>query len=226
MRGRGKASVNRKTERLIGLLFIIATAGSVVGGSLIDSVIDSPEKLVNVVASEPKMMVAVLLTLVLAISVILIPALLFPVLKRQDEKLALSYFAVRILEALTPIVDIFGILMLISLSRSFIQTGASSAAGFQMIAGSLLAMRDWAFILNPIIFGFGSLLLNYSLYVSRVIPRWLSGWGLIGALMVTTAGILGLFENFTIALAMPIAIQEMVFALWLIFKGFKLQTKS
>lgn len=77
-----------------------------------------------------------------------------------------------------------------------------------------------------IFFGLGSLALNYVLYQSKLVPRWLSAWGLIGTVLVFLYGLLGIFGvgiglNSPFALlAMPIAAQEMVFAVWLIFKGF------
>jgi hypothetical protein len=73
--------------------------------------------------------------------------------------------------------------------------------------------------------GLGGLPLYYVLYRSGLVPRWLSGWGLIGATLILFTGILGLFglspeSSTTTLLAAPIALQEMVFAVWLIIKGF------
>jgi hypothetical protein len=90
----------------------------------------------------------------------------------------------------------------------------------------LLALRDWAVVFGTLIFlGLGGLPLYYVLYRSRLVPRWLSGWGLIGATLILFTGVLGLFglspeSSTTTLLAAPIALQEMVFAVWLIVKGF------
>jgi hypothetical protein len=76
-------------------------------------------------------------------------------------------------------------------------------------------------VIGTLIFlGLGGLCLNYLLYQSKLVPRWLSGWGLIGAALVLLYGLLSLFGLDPGFLAAPIAVQEMVFALWLIVKGF------
>ena len=72
-----------------------------------------------------------------------------------------------------------------------------------------------------IVFSLTALILNYLLYQSELIPRWLSGWGLIGATLLLAAGLLEIFGiNLTDFINLPIALQEMVFAIWLIVKGF------
>ena len=65
-----------------------------------------------------------------------------------------------------------------------------------------------------------ALILNYILYKSRLVPRWLSGWGLIGAILLLVADLLAIFgSDQVLLLAAPIGLQEMVFAVWLIVKG-------
>ena len=72
-----------------------------------------------------------------------------------------------------------------------------------------------------IVFSLTALILNYLLYQSELVPRWLSGWGLIGATLLLAAGLLEIFGiNLTDIINLPIALQEMVFAIWLIVKGF------
>lgn len=90
-----------------------------------------------------------------------------------------------------------------------------------------MALHDWSLALGTVIlFGVGSITLNYVLYKSKLIPHWLSLWGLIGAALVMVYGLFGIITMHTgldsplTILAAPIAVQEMVFAVWLIFKGF------
>ena len=68
-------------------------------------------------------------------------------------------------------------------------------------------------------------MLNYILYQTKLIPRWLSGWGFIGAILYLASGFLPLFgydsRSTTYALMeAPLGLNEMVFAVWLIVKGF------
>jgi hypothetical protein len=60
----------------------------------------------------------------------------------------------------------------------------------------------------------------YLLYRSKLIPRWLSVWGLIGAALVLAVGVLGMFGHSAMILWLPLAVNEMVLAVWLIVKGF------
>jgi len=99
---------------------------------------------------------------------------------------------------------------------------------FQTLGTLLLAMHDWTLLLGiMIVFSLTALILNYLLYQSGLIPRWLSGWGLIGAILLLAAGLLEVFGfNPTEILSLPIALQEMVFAVWLIVKGFNINKEK
>jgi hypothetical protein len=71
------------------------------------------------------------------------------------------------------------------------------------------------------LFGLTALILNQILYQSKLIPRWLSGWGLLGAILIVAGGLAEPFGfSQRMLLAVPIALQEMVFAVWLFIKGF------
>ena len=197
-----------------------ATVTSILSGSLIESVIDTSDDLGNVPANEPILLIGVLLLIIGAVAVFNIPALLYPILQKYSKGLALSYFGFRIFEAILYCIDITGVLLLISLSKEYVNGGALDASYVQAFGTLILAARDWGFLLVPIVFGLGALVFYYILWKSKLIPQWLSGWGLIGAALVVLAGVSGMFGNFFIFLALPIAVQEMVLAVWLIVKGF------
>ena len=85
----------------------------------------------------------------------------------------------------------------------------------------LKALFDWSFVIGTMIFlGLGGLVLNYILYELKLVPSWLSIWGLIGGACVLLYGLISLFGSDPAFLAAPIAFQEMVFAVWIIVKGF------
>jgi hypothetical protein len=145
---------------------------------------------------------------------------MFPILKRIHEGIAAGYLGFRIIEATTFLPNMICTLLLLTLSREYVSAGAPASSSFQTSGILLLGVREWVFPLNPIIAGTGMLLLYYLLYQSRLVPRWLSLWGLLGATLVLVAGLTGLFGDFPFLLAAPIAVQEMALALWLIVKGF------
>jgi hypothetical protein len=211
---------NRKIAIIVGILFIIATITSVVAGSLVESIIDVPGDLVNVSANENQLLIGVVFLIIGAVAVFNIPVMMYPILKRYSRVLALSYVGFRLFEAIIFMVDVMGVLLLITLSREFLSRGAMDASYVQALATLILAARDWGFLLVPVVFGMGAMVFYSLLYSSKLVPRWLAGWGFIGAALVLTSGLLGMFGNFLIYLALPIAVQEMLLAAWFIVKGF------
>ena len=160
--------------------------------------------------------------LTMTASVVSIPIVIYPILKKRNETLALGYVGARIFEGFFSAVNIISLLSLLSLSREFVNASAPVASYFQTSGALILANYDWGSILLNFPFALSVLVFNYVLYKSRLVPRWLSGWGFIGgALWLATApvALFDLTPSWT-ALAAPIAVQEMVFAVWLIAKGF------
>ena len=108
-----------------------------------------------------------------------------------------------------------------TVSQEFASAGATDASYYQILGDFLLTARDAAFMIGPgIIFALSAVVLNYILYQSQLIPRWLSGWGLIGGTVMVATYLLQLFTIDLEFLFIIIAVQEMAFAVWLIAKGF------
>ena len=210
----------RTTAIVVGVSFILATVLSLISSTLIEPVTNASNLLASASTHGSQLTIGALSQLAAAVSVALIPAALFPVLKRRNEGAALGYFGFRILEAITLIIGAMSALLLISLGQEYVRAGASTGSYFHTMGAMLLATWNWAFPLDPVVFGPGSLLLNVVLFQSRLIPRWLSAWGIIGAAMVFVLGVIGMFGAILFVLAIPIGVQEMAFALWLIAKGF------
>ena len=91
---------------------------------------------------------------------------------------------------------------------------------FQTSGALLHAVKDWTSVLENFPYSLGVLMLNYFLYQSKLIPRWVSVWGLIGATLLLAMGLLRLFGYSVVFLAIPIILNEMVLAVWLIVIGF------
>jgi uncharacterized membrane protein len=84
----------------------------------------------------------------------------------------------------------------------------------------LIAAKDWAGIVEQFPYGLGALIFYIILFQSELVPRWLSGWGLVGAVLILAMGLLRLFGHPVVYLAIPIILNELVLAIWLIGKGF------
>ena len=219
----------RKTAIIVGILFIIATATSILTIVFLGSTLETPLNFATISANEFQVGMAVLFWLILAVSVTGIGVMMYPILKKYHEGLALGYVGFRLIEAIGIIVASITLLSLLTLSQEY-SAGTLDVANYQPIGSLLLALQDWSFEIGTLIFlGLGGLFLYYSLYELKLVPRLLSVWGLIGAACVLLYGLLGLFgltaDSMALnLLAAPIAIQEMVFAVWLIVKGFNPST--
>jgi hypothetical protein len=211
---------NRKTAIIVGVLFIACTASSLLSLLFLGS-LNAPNYLVNVAANEKLVLIGILVQSIWALTCIGIPVMLFPILKKHNEALALGFFSLRFIEGSSIFLAIVCQLSLLTLSKEFIKGGLEVSN--YLASGTLLhAARDWAFWVGPSIsFALSALVLNFTLYQSKIVSKWLSVWGLVGAIIYIPAELLGLFgiDQF-LFLAVPLAIQEMALAIWLIVKGF------
>ena len=155
------------------------------------------------------------------ISIVAIPIMIYPILKKHNESLALGYVGARIFEGLFFVVSVIGLLAILSLSQEFVNAVAPVVSYFETSGALLLAVFEWSSILLDFPFSLSAVIFNYVLYKSKLIPRWLSVLGLIGGVMWLVGASIGIFGLMDVTfLAAPIGIQEMVLAVWFIFKGF------
>ena len=146
----------------------------------------------------------------------------------QNETMAIGYVASRMIESITIIVGLISVLALLTLSQDHVQTGVNDAANVHAVGALLLSVTDKALLIGvEFVFSITALILNCLLFRSRLVPRFISVWGLIGAMLLLVSGFFVLFglssspsSVISMVLSIPIAVQEMVFAVWLIGKGF------
>lgn len=214
-------SNDRITARAVGALFIIASATAITGGVLMLP-IDGVDALALAPAQAGRVITGGLLETVLAFSVIAIATLLFPVLRRHDEGLALSYAGIRVVEGVLLLAATLTGLVVLALSLE-VGTGAAGAA---TVAEALRLAREWTYLVGSmLVFGTSAVLLNVLLLRARLVPIWLGLWGLAGGILVLARVVAQLYgQELSIPtqalLTAPIGLQEMVFAVWLIAKGF------
>lgn len=213
-------SVNR-TARIVGVLFIIGTVAGILSLVFTGPILDAPDYLSKVSANESQIIIGALFVLIMGFALAMVPVMMFPLFKKHNEALALGYVVFRgALETFIYIAVVVSWLLLITLGREYVEAGAPDASYFQTLGALLLEARSWIDQISAIVFSLGALMFYYMFYQSKLIPRWLSGWGLIGATLVLAVGVLGVFGFALGILWVPLAVQEMVLAVWLIVKGF------
>ncbi len=218
---------NRKTATIVGVLYIIGTVAGVLSVVFYAPVLNTPDYLIKVSANENQIILGAFFVLLMGLALALVPVMMFPIAKKQNEILALGYVVFRgALETITYIAMVISRLLLIPLSQEFVKAGAADASYFQTLGVLLREAHDSIDPILTIVFCLGALMLYYLFYQSKLIPRWLSGWGLIAAALWLVAGLLALFRlidpmsTIRNVFAPPIFLQEMVMAVWLIVKGF------
>jgi hypothetical protein len=214
----------RKSAIIAGIVFIIATAASLLSTAFTGSIQDAPDYLIKISANESQVMIGVLLLLVAAFGSAGIAIAMYPVMKESNAGLALGSVIFRALEAVMYMAAVVSLLSVLTLGQQFTTAGVADRASLQAIGDSLVSVRDHATLLGVFAFSLGAFMYYYLFFQSRLIPRWLSGWGIVAIILMMAACVLALFSDNPITgytlLVIPIALQEMVLAVWLIVKGF------
>ena len=216
-----KVSSDRKTAIIVGILFIIGTVAGILSAVVTGPVLSDPDILVSVSANENQIIIGALLVLTMGFALAMVPVMLYPIFKKQNEALALGAVLFRgALEAVAYIAIVLSWFLLISLSRNYVQAGTPDATYFHSLGNLILAAGDWSNLILAIVFSLGALIIYFLFYQSKRIPRWLSAWGFIGAIIYIAHPLLAMFDTKLDVLFVPLAVQEMVLAVWLIVKGF------
>ena len=219
-------TADKKTARIVGVLYIIGTVAGILSLVFTGPVRNAQYYPISVPASETQLVVGALLVLMMGLALAMVPVMMFPILRKYNEALALGYVVFRGgLEAVTYLAIAISWLLLVPLSQVYAQAGALDASNVQALGTLLLEAKEIGSILT-IVFCLGALIFNYLLYQTKLVPRWLSGWGLIAIVPYLAAGLLAMFGIINplspiYAISnLPLALQEMVLAVWLIAKGF------
>lgn len=212
---------NKKTATIVGVLFLVATVTYMIGSGLIDSVLTDQQFLDNLYPDRSKVIVGMFFELINCASVVGIAVLMYPLLKKHNEPIALGYFGSRLIESVLLIVSIIGQLLLVTLSQEYITSEAAGDSYFQTIGTLAIKGHHLAFDMAMLALSLGSLMFCYLLYKSQLIPQLLSVIGLVGYTALLASVCLGMLGfDLGMTLYIPGALFEIIFPIWLIVKGF------
>ena len=214
----------RKMAVVTGVLFILATLTGPLLATPLTPALTGADYLTRVSAHINQAAGGVLLWIISALTGCGIAIALYPVLKERNAGLALGSVIFRALEAAFYMVGIVCLLALLTLGQRFAAAGAADRAALQAIGDLLVSVRDHAALVAVFAFCVGAFMYYTLFFQSRLIPRWLSGFGIVAILLMLAACVLALFSGNRITsyipLAAQIAVQEIVLGVWLIVKGF------
>ena len=208
----------RRTAIIVGVLFIIGDIAGVLSVLVTRGLLDGPDALTKIAASQNQLVLGALLVLVMGLALAMVPVVMFPVFKKYNEVLALGCVVFRgALETVAYMASAGMWLLLVDLSREHAEAASPGAPHFQTLSALLVGSTTGYLV--SIAFSLGSLMFYYLFYQSRLIPRWLSLWGIVGAALYLAAPLLEMFGHGFGILMAPLAVAEIVLAVWLIAKG-------
>lgn len=217
-----------KAARATGILFIITFITSIPALLLYDPVLNDVDYVLGA-GADNRIFLGAFLELLLIIANIGTAVVLFPILKRQSESLALGYVTARVVECVFIAVGVLSVLSVVTLRQAFEGTGGTDSAALVIAGKSLVAIKDWTFLLGPgFVVGVGNgLLLGYLMYRSGLVPRQMAVLGLVGGPLVCVSGIAVLFGVIELSsvwqfiATIPEIAWEGSLGIWLAAKGFK-----
>jgi len=217
----------RKSSFIVGVFFVLAAITAIIGVILYDPILNNPDYLTEAPKYGNQIVFGAIMELILVISAIVTSTTMFPILRRYNETIALWHICFRFLEAVVITIGVISVLSLLTLSREFIIAGSANIESFKITGAALKAIHDWTFMLGPnFMLGLNTIMYSYIFYRSKLVPRFIPVLGIVGSILVFLAAILEMFgvidqlSTWGGVLALPVALNEMILAIWLIVKGF------
>jgi len=214
----------RNIARAVGVLFILTFITSI-GAVIAYGPVLSDTNYITGAGADGRVFFGAFLELMLILTNIGCAVVLFPLLKRQNETLALSYVAARLVECTFILIGLLSLLAIVTLRQ---KATATDAGSLLTIGKTLFAIHDWTFLLGPgFTDGIGTgLILGWLMYRSGVVSRRMALFGVVGGPLLAASGIAVLFgvipqgSPVQSIVTIPEIVWEAFLGLWLTFKGF------
>ena len=211
----------RTTARVVGVVYLAGFVVGIVGDMLIQSILGAPNRLATVSANSLPVAIGALLWLMAVAGDAAHGVLMFPVLKPHNERIAVGYLAARLVEAIFMAVMVLCILIQIPLASEYVKAAAPQSVSLQALSTVSVQARQYAYALGMSTVGVSGVLLCYTLYRAKLVPRLVAVWGLIGYAIILcgmVSEIMG--SGLGLVSSIPGGLWEVFMGVWLIAKGF------
>lgn len=220
-------NLNKRLSRIAGILILLGMVAGII--SVVPSV-ESVDYLKEVFPNRSQVMIGAIFQFLLVPIYIGFALVLFNTLKSHKENSAIGFVGFRLIAGAFQIIGVILLPLFIYLSKIYLTSTGESMHYIESLGEMLQIVRDLTNHLGVMVAtGLGNLLLYYILFSGKYIPRWLSVWGIIGNILIIMASFLILFQlvdvisTVYIAITVPIVLQEVIIAIWLIIKGLNLE---
>jgi hypothetical protein len=218
----GAIGSRRTYARLIGALFLAGFVVYGVGFSLVTSVVGASDFLSTISAHSTTLVLGAFLMLLNTGVDIGKGVLFFPILENHGKRTALVYLAALIVQVVLLDIGVLCLLMIVPLGQYAIDAAGASVAWATALGSLLTQSNTMAYQIGQATLGFGGVFLCALLYRTRLIPRFLSAWGLIGYVIHVAGAVAEIFGiHVSLVLLIPGGLFELALAFWLFFKGFE-----
>jgi hypothetical protein len=218
---------NQKDAVIAGIFFIVATVSAIIGLKLYDPILNNPEFLTSGIVNSDKIVWGAIFECILAFTALGTAIIMFPYLRKHNESWGLGYVCFRLLEVVFILAGIVCMLSIVVLNNEYMHSTNAAVQSFQASARILKTIKDWTFVFGPhFMLGINTFIYSLIFFQTKLVPRKLSVLGMAGAILIFSAAILEMFGIISqysgeiIIMALPIAVYEMILAVWLIVKGF------
>lgn len=202
----------KNTVRIVGALFLVAMVASLVGGGMIESELGAGLFQNGVSFNETFINTGVFLEIINTLAVAGIGILLYPILKKKNEQVAIGYVSFRILEMVSCLSAAIVPLLIIEINRESISAEITDLL--------IVSRAQITGIFIPLFFSLGALIFYNFLYKTELLPRFISIWGFIGVALIIVLNLFNFKTSLGMILALPIILNEIFLGIWLITKGF------
>jgi len=209
-------------SRLIGALFLSGFLLYGVGSSLVTSVVGAPDFLSTISAHQTTLVLGAFLMLLNTAVDVGKGVLFFPILEKHGKRTALAYLAALIVEVVLLDVGVLALLMIVPLAQQGVDAGQASVGWAKALGSLAVQSNTMAYQIGQMSLGLGAVFLCLLLFRTRLIPRFLSIWGLVGYAILMAGTIAEIFGiHIGVMLSIPGGVFEVGLGFWLIIKGFQ-----
>jgi hypothetical protein len=207
--------------RLIGALFLAGFLSYGVGFGLVTSVVGTPDFLSTIPAYQSTLILGAFLMLLNSVVGVGKGVLFFPILENHGKRTALAYLAAMIFEVVLMAVGVLFLLMLVPLAQQAIDAGGTGMDSARALGSLAVEANTMAYQISQMSLGIGATFLCLLLFRTRLIPRFLAAWGVVGYVVHAAGAIAEIFGfHISLVLLIPGGLFELALALWLIVRGF------
>lgn len=209
--------LSNSTIRIVAVMLLITVVlGALFNQYFVGPVIFAKDFLTNTAANESRIITGVLLSVVDGITGLSIAILLWPLFKITNRFMATLYIGLSLIGFVTVLVDDVAVLTILGLSREFVKTSDSALQSLSVV---FFQTRWWTHYITLLMAGPSFTVLNVLLFQSRLVPRFISIWGIIGAALLMIEIVLSMYGKPTnMLMLMPFGLQQLVLIVWLLIR--------